>query len=261
MTRTRKPVNYTEALKEYQTALDLNKRSSLAHYSVAQVFLQQGNLSAAANEFRMALNGDSDAQWVEAWAHIRLGQIFDRTNQRDRAINEYVLAARTGDDTDGAKRAIAEYQASLCHESVCSDFVRMKDGTGVTGNWLGSDGDRIQFLADDTPRTYTKAQVYSVLFGAGAPPAPSVAVTSSPAATSPPCGSAGFRTDPACRDSRSECRYATGVRAGSGVGGSGVFPQRSRRVCSVAAEHSDLYAGEGRGWVFAHRYLPRLLCS
>jgi len=31
-------------------------------------------------------------KWVEVWAHIHLGTIFDIGGQRDRAVNEYTLA-------------------------------------------------------------------------------------------------------------------------------------------------------------------------
>ena len=51
---------YTEALKEYQKALDVKRNSSLAHYRIAEVFFLQGNYQSAANEFREALS----AIWI-----------------------------------------------------------------------------------------------------------------------------------------------------------------------------------------------------
>jgi len=100
---------YTEALKEYQKALDVSRNSSLAHYRVAQVFMLQNNYQSAANEFREALNGDLDPKWTEVWAHINLGQIFDVTGQRERAVNEYQLATRTKDNTQNAQEEAAKY--------------------------------------------------------------------------------------------------------------------------------------------------------
>ena len=100
---------YTEALKEYQKALDVTRGSSLAHYRVAQVFMLQNNYQSAANEFREALNGDLDPKWTEVWAHINLGQIFDVTGQRERAVNEYQLATRTKDNTQNAQEEAAKY--------------------------------------------------------------------------------------------------------------------------------------------------------
>src|SRR5262249_52799213 len=84
--------DFTSALKEYQKALDVNRRSSLAHYRIGEVYFLEGNLSSAANEFRESTNGDVEPKWTEVWAHINLGKIFDLSDQRDRAVNEYKLA-------------------------------------------------------------------------------------------------------------------------------------------------------------------------
>jgi aminopeptidase N len=92
----------TEALKEFQKALDINKNSSLAHYRIAEVFFLQHNYQSAANAYREALNGDGEPRWTEVWSHIALGKIFDLTGQRDRAVNEYRLAAQTNDNSQGA---------------------------------------------------------------------------------------------------------------------------------------------------------------
>ena len=100
---------FGEALKEYQKALDVNRNSSLAHYRVGELFFLQNNYQSAANEFREALNGDLEPKWVEVWGHINLGQIFDVTSQRERAVNEYNLAIRTKDDTQGAQAEAAKY--------------------------------------------------------------------------------------------------------------------------------------------------------
>lgn len=100
---------FTEALKEYQKALDVTRNSSLAHYRVAEVFFLQSNWQAAANEFREALNGDLEPKWVEVWAHINLGKIFDVTDQRDRAASEYQQALRTKDNTQGALEEAGKY--------------------------------------------------------------------------------------------------------------------------------------------------------
>src|SRR5438128_12564688 len=49
---------YSEAIKEYQQALEANRSASLAHFRIAEIFFKQNNYMAAANEFREALNGD-----------------------------------------------------------------------------------------------------------------------------------------------------------------------------------------------------------
>jgi tetratricopeptide (TPR) repeat protein len=100
---------FTEALKEYQRALDVNRHSSMAHFRVAEVFFLQNNYQSAANAFREALAGDLEPKWTEVWSRINLGNIFDITGQRERAVNEYQLALRTKDNTQGAQEAAAKY--------------------------------------------------------------------------------------------------------------------------------------------------------
>ena len=100
---------FGDALKEYQKAIEVNRGSSLAHYRVAEVFFLQNNYQSAANEYREALNGDLEPKWVEVWAHIKLGNIFDVSGQRDRAVNEYNHAIRTRDNTQGAQEEAAKY--------------------------------------------------------------------------------------------------------------------------------------------------------
>ena len=94
--------NLSEALGEFNKALDVNKNSSLAHYRIAEVFYIQRNYQSAANEYRESLNGDDEPRWTEVWSHIGLGKIFDITGQRDRAVNEYRQAIQTNDNTQGA---------------------------------------------------------------------------------------------------------------------------------------------------------------
>ena len=100
---------FGDALKEYQKALETNRNSSMAHYRIAEVFFLQNNYQSAANEFREVLNGDLEPKWTEVWAHIHLGMIFDITGQRERAVNEYNLAVRTKDNTQGAQEEAAKY--------------------------------------------------------------------------------------------------------------------------------------------------------
>ena len=100
---------FGDALKEYQKAIEVNRQSSLAHYRVAEVFFLQNNYQSAANEYRLALNGDGDPKWTQVWSHIKIGNIFDVSGQRERAVSEYNLAIRTKDDTQGAQEEAAKY--------------------------------------------------------------------------------------------------------------------------------------------------------
>ncbi len=101
--------DYSNALREYQKALEVNRNSSLAHFRIGELFFKQNNFQSAANEFRSAINGDLDPKWTEVWSHVNLGKIFDVTGQRDRAVNEYRQAIRTHDNTGGAQDEASRY--------------------------------------------------------------------------------------------------------------------------------------------------------
>ena len=92
----------TNALVEYQKALEANPQSSLANYRIGELLFTQRNYQASVNSYRDALRGDGEPRWTEVWSHIALGKIFDITGQRDRAVNEYRLAVQTNDNTQGA---------------------------------------------------------------------------------------------------------------------------------------------------------------
>ncbi|MBZ5631569.1 MAG: TonB family protein [Acidobacteriia bacterium] len=91
-----------EQLLQYRKDLAEKHNSSLAHFRIAEILSQQGDYQSAANEFREALSGDLQPRWIEAWAHVDLGGIYDITGQRDRAANEYWRAVKTRDNTQGA---------------------------------------------------------------------------------------------------------------------------------------------------------------
>jgi aminopeptidase N len=111
----------TEALKEFQKALEINKNSSLAHYRIADVFFLQHNYQSAANAYREALNGDGLPRWTEVWSHIQLGMIFDVSGQRERATNEYRQALQTNDNTQGALETARKYLQSPYQPQGSSD--------------------------------------------------------------------------------------------------------------------------------------------
>jgi Tfp pilus assembly protein PilF len=93
---------YLEAIKQYQKVVDLNRNNSLAHFRMGQIYFRLHNYNAAAEELRGALDGNLQPKWVEVWSHLILGEIFDATGQRDRALNEYQRALQTRDNTQGA---------------------------------------------------------------------------------------------------------------------------------------------------------------
>ena len=93
----------TGALQTYRDELQQHPGNSLAHFRLGESFFQQHEPQLAANEFRAALNGDPHPNWIDAWAHIDLGELLDASKQRDRAVREYRAAIQTRDDTDGAQ--------------------------------------------------------------------------------------------------------------------------------------------------------------
>ena len=102
-----KPV--ADPLTEYRKDLEAHRNSSVAHFRIGEILIQQGDYQAAANELREALSGDMQPRWIEVWALINLGKIFDITHQRDRALNEYRQALGTKDNTRGALDEAKKY--------------------------------------------------------------------------------------------------------------------------------------------------------
>ncbi len=107
---------------------DKTNQSSLAHYRQGEAYLQQDDYQSAANEFREALNGDLEPAWTRVLSHIQLARIFDLTGQRDRAVNEYRQAVRTGDNTSGA---LDEAKEHLEQAGFTVDALIVKDGTAA----------------------------------------------------------------------------------------------------------------------------------
>jgi aminopeptidase N len=100
---------YNAAIDEFQKAVDIDAHSSLALFRMGEALFELGNLQAAAGMFQEALNGDLKAKWVEVWAYINRGKIFDIRGQRDRAVTEYQKAVNTGDDSYGAQAEAEKY--------------------------------------------------------------------------------------------------------------------------------------------------------
>jgi tetratricopeptide (TPR) repeat protein len=113
---------YYDALQQYTQALTLERNNSLAQFRMGEAFFYQKNYSAAANAFRDSLDGDMDTsyKWVEVWAHIYLGKIYDVAGDRTRAVNEYSKAQQTNDDTSGAQAESKRYLDQPYTESTAS---------------------------------------------------------------------------------------------------------------------------------------------
>ncbi len=100
---------HNEAIDEFQKAIDLDSHNSLALFRMGEALFELGNLQAAVNVFREALNGDLKPKWVEVWSYVNIGKIMDIRGQRDRAVTEYQKAINTGDDSYGAQAEAQKY--------------------------------------------------------------------------------------------------------------------------------------------------------
>jgi len=100
---------YNDAIDQFQKAVDIDSHNSLALFRMGEALFELGNLQAASGMFQEALNGDLKPKWVEVWAYINRGKIFDIRGQRDRAVTEYQKAANTGDDSYGAQGEADKY--------------------------------------------------------------------------------------------------------------------------------------------------------
>lgn len=100
---------YFAAISQYRKVLQDNPNNSLASYRIGDILFTLHNYNAALEEFQDALNGDLTPKWVEVWSYLKIGEIFDATGQRDRALNEYERALHTNDNTQGALTLANEY--------------------------------------------------------------------------------------------------------------------------------------------------------
>ncbi|MGH9402483.1 MAG: M1 family aminopeptidase [Terriglobia bacterium] len=100
---------YFAAIGQYRKVLQENPNNSLAHYRIGDILFTLRNYNAALESFQDALNGDLNPKWVEVWSYLKIGQIFDASGQRDRALNEYQRALHTNDNTQGALTLANEY--------------------------------------------------------------------------------------------------------------------------------------------------------
>jgi hypothetical protein len=103
-------LRYNDAVDAYQRALEIDGNSSLALFRMAEARFEQSDINTAVTLFRDSLSGDLKPKWIEVWAHINIGKIYDvRGGQRERAVLEYQKAINTGDDSYGAQAIAKEY--------------------------------------------------------------------------------------------------------------------------------------------------------
>jgi aminopeptidase N len=103
--------NYAESQQQFEAALKLNKNSSWVAYHLGLLYLEQRNYEQAKDYFRRTLDGDLNPSWLEAWSLIKLGNAYDASGDRARAVDAYQKAEKTDIDYDNAKTVIKKYLA------------------------------------------------------------------------------------------------------------------------------------------------------
>ncbi len=104
--------NYVEAQQQFEAALKLDKSNSWIYYHLGLLFLEQRNYDLAIDNFKAALGGNLNPQWLSVWSNIKMGNAYDAKGDRTRATAAYGRAQKIGDDFDGAQAAAKQYQGT-----------------------------------------------------------------------------------------------------------------------------------------------------
>jgi aminopeptidase N len=100
---------YLEAQRQLEEALKLDKSNSWVYYNLGLIYLEQRNYDPAIDNFKAALSGNLRPTWIEAWAHIKMGNAYDAKGDRARAVNEYKKAVASDIEFDNAQKAAQEF--------------------------------------------------------------------------------------------------------------------------------------------------------
>jgi aminopeptidase N len=100
---------YLEAQRQLEEALKLDKSNSWVYYNLGLIYLEQRNYDPAIDNFKAALTGNLRPSWIEAWAHIKMGNAYDAKGDRPRAVNEYKKAVESGIDFDNSQKTAKSY--------------------------------------------------------------------------------------------------------------------------------------------------------
>ena len=103
---------YTEAQRQLEEALKLDKSNSWIYYHLGLIYLEQRNYKPARDQFQAALDGNLKPSWIEAWARIKRGNAYDAEGDRARAVNEYNKALETGINYDNSQAVAKGFLAT-----------------------------------------------------------------------------------------------------------------------------------------------------
>jgi len=104
--------NYADAQAQFEAALKLDRSNSWIYYHLGMLFLEQRNYDLAIDNFKAALSGNINPQWLQVWANIKMGNAYDAKGDRTRAIAMYKRAQTLGDNYDNAQDLVKKYQAT-----------------------------------------------------------------------------------------------------------------------------------------------------
>jgi aminopeptidase N len=104
--------NYVEAQQQFEAALKLDRSNSWIYYHLGLLFLEQRNYDLAIDNFKAALSGRLEPNWLSVWANVKMGNAYDAKGDRNRAIAAYKRAESLGDNYDNAQDAVKRFQAT-----------------------------------------------------------------------------------------------------------------------------------------------------
>jgi len=104
--------NLADAQAQFEAALKLDRSNSWIYYHLGLLFLEQRNYDLAIDNFKAALGGHINPQWLAVWSNIKMGNAYDAKGDRARATAAYKRAETSGDDYDSAQAAVKKYQAT-----------------------------------------------------------------------------------------------------------------------------------------------------
>ncbi|MBX7222009.1 MAG: hypothetical protein K1Y36_18805 [Blastocatellia bacterium] len=107
---------YAEAQQQFEAAAKLNRRSSWVFYNLGLLYMRQQNLQRALDAFEETLDGDLRPSWLEAWAYLKRGNVYDALGQRERATRDYAKAIEAADNRgnnyENVKEKAEQYQST-----------------------------------------------------------------------------------------------------------------------------------------------------
>ena len=103
---------YSEAQRQLEEALKLDKSNSWVYYNLGLLHLEQRNYDPALDNLQAAIDGNLKPSWIEVWARIKRGNAYDAKGDRARATNEYNKAVETGINYDNAQAVAKQYLAT-----------------------------------------------------------------------------------------------------------------------------------------------------